>query len=306
MSTTPVRRSAASGSRRPSRRSRTAIVHGALLVLAPIEIATAILILIGVPVAAWIPVTVGLLLLATVAAEVVLASRVYLRARRADCSRRSAVRALLHESVPAPIARFARFELLLWESAGRWVTRRPLVPHGARGFTFHRHELPVLVAFAVLGVVEIAVVHWLLPWPAIRIVALVLGVMGVLWVLGYLASLSTRPHYVTDRTLAVRVDAHTMIRVERSTITTVAVRLNHIAEDGVQTAPSADGDGAFVAIVRHGQTNVNVSLVHGTTLDVPGHGVLSVERLSLWVDEPDALRALLPGDQKRSTVSPEG
>ena len=306
MSTAPVRADSAGGLGHVPRRRGVAFVHGALLILAPIEIFTAILILTGVPVASWIPVVVGVLLLVTAAAEVVIASRAYLRARWAGSSRKNAARSLVRESVPAPIARFARFELLLWESVGRVVARRPFVPRGGRSFSYHRHELPLLIAFAGLGLVEIVVVHWLLPWPVARIIALVVGVMGVLWVLGLVASLSTRPHFVTDRTLAVRVDAHTMIRVERSTITTVAVRLNHIAEDGVQTVPTVDGGGAFVSIVRHGQTNVNVSLVHGTTLDVPGHGVQSVERLSFWVDEPDALRALLQGDQERSTLSPEG
>lgn len=305
MSTAPVRTDSAGGLAHVPRRRGVAFVHGALLILAPIEIFTAILILTGVPVAAWVPVVVGVLLLVTAAVEVVIASRAYLRARWAGSSRKNAARSLVRESVPAPIARFARFELLLWESVGRVVARRPLVPRGGRGFSYHRHELPLLLAFACLGLLEIAVVHWLLPWPVARLIALVVGVMGVLWVLGLIASLTTRPHYVTDGTLAVRVDAHTMIRVARSTITTVAMRLNYIAEDGVQTAPSADGEGALVSIVRHGQTNVSVSLAHGATLDVPGHGVLSVDGLSFWVDGPDALQALLQEDPKCSTVSPE-
>lgn len=293
MSTTQNPPGAARTSKPAARGRGTAFVHGALLVLAPIEIVTAVLIVTGVPVAGWIPMVVGALLVVTVTAEVVFASRVYLRARRNGSSRRDAARTLFHESVPAPIARFARFEFLLWESSARWAAQRPLVPHGGQGFTYHRHELPVLLAFVGLGIVEIAVVHWLLPWPVARIIALVLGVMGVLWVLGFLASLSTRPHYVTDETLAVRVDARTVIRVERSRIAAATPALNHSAEDGARVSRASGGEGDAVSIVRHGQTNVSVSLEHGTMLDVPGHGVMTVERLSFWVDEPEALRAAL-------------
>ncbi|SMY11172.1 hypothetical protein [Brevibacterium jeotgali] len=277
-----------------SRGRATAIVHAALLVLAPIEIATAVLIATGVPLAVWIPIVVGVLLVATVAAEVVLAARVYLRSRRAGSSRRDAVRQLVRESVPAPVVRFARFEILLWVSAGRWVARRPLVPADGRGVTFHRHEMPVLLAFAGLGVVEIVVAHWLLPWPVARIAALLLGVMGVLWVLGFIASLSTRPHWVTDRVLGVRVDSDTMIRVDLSSIAVVTVAMHHSAENGVQVVPSPSGRGEAVSVARHGQTNISVSLEHGTALDVPGHGVVEVTRLSFWVDEPESLLELLP------------
>ncbi|HLR45404.1 MAG TPA: hypothetical protein VK065_09480 [Brevibacterium sp.] len=283
--------SGAAGTATPVRQRRgTAVVHGALLVLAPLEIAAAILLATGVTVAVWIPVVLGGLLIATVAAEVALASRVYLRARRAGSPRRKALRTLVGESVPAPILRFARFEILLWVSAGRWAARRPLVPAGGRGFTFHRHEMPILLTFAGLGIVEIAVVHWLLPWPTVRLIALLLGVVGVLWVLGFLASLSTRPHWVTETVLAVRVDAHTMIRMDLSTIDSVAVALHHIAEDGVQVVPSPSDEGVAVSVVRHGQTNITVSLAHGTTPEVPGHGVVDATRLSFWVDEPGSLR----------------
>lgn len=288
MSTAPVRADSAEGSGHVPRRRGVAFVHGALLILAPIEIFTAILILTGVRVASWIPVIVGLLLLTTLGAEVVLASRVYLRSRRAGSSRGSAVRALVRESVPAPVARFARFELLLWESVVRWVTRRPVVPDGGRGFTYHRHELPVLIAFAGLGIVEIAVVHWLLPWPVARIIALVLGVMGVLWVLGFLASLSTRPHHVTDTAVTVRVDARSAIRIDRSRICNAVTGLAHASEDGVHVAPTSSG--SVASVVRHGQTNLTLALSPAALVNVPGHGDLRVGRLSFWVDDPEGLR----------------
>ncbi|SLM99322.1 hypothetical protein [Brevibacterium yomogidense] len=303
MSTTRSTSGAEVASNPLARGRGTAILHAALLVLAPLEIATAILIVADVPVAVWIPVIIGGLLVTTVAAEVVLATRVFLRARRAGSPRREVARTLVRESVPAPMVRFARFEILLWVSAARWVARRPLVPAGGRGFTFHCHERPILLAFAGLGLVEIALVHWLLPWPVAQIIALVLGVMGVLWVLGFLASLSTRPHYVTDGTLAVRVDAHTMIHLDRSRIATATPALNHSTEDGVRIGRSPDGEGEAVSIVRHGQTNVSVSLEHGTALDVPGHGVLNIKRLSFWVDGAEALCALLQRNSHSITGS---
>lgn len=300
MRTTPSRTRTAAGSPLRTGRNRTAYIHSALLVLAPAEAAMAVLFLAGIPVAPWIPITVGALLLVTVIAEIVLAVCVYGQARQEGDSRRSAVRAIAREAVPAPIVRSARFEALLWESIWRWVSRRPLVPECGQGFSYHRYELPVLLAFAVLGIVEIALVHWLLPWPTVRVVALVLGVMGVVWVLGFLASLSTRPHHVTDTTLTVRVDAHHEIRIERSTITTARTGLKHYPTDGVHLERPSEGGGAGVSVARHGQTNVCLSLADGTTVDVTGHGFLAVNRVAFWVDEPDRLRGHLHEEQSPS------
>lgn len=300
MRTAPSRTRTAAGPPLLTGRNRTAFVHGALLVLAPAEAATAVLFLAGIPVAPWIPITVGALLLVTVIAEIALALCVYGQARQDGDSRRSAVRAIAREAVPAPVVRSARFEVLLWESIWRWVSRRPLVPERGQGFSYHRYELPVLLAFAVLGIVEIALVHWLLPWPAVRVVALILGVMGVIWVLGFLASLSTRPHHVTDTTLTVRVDAHHEIRIERSTITTVRTGLNHYPTDGVHLDQSSDGGGAGVSVARHGQTNVCLSLADGTTVDVTHHGVVAANRVTFWADEPERLRSRLHEEQSPS------
>jgi hypothetical protein len=65
--------------------------------------------------------------------------------------------------------------------------------------------------------IELVAVHPLLPWEIIRLVADILGLWGLVWMLGLLASLSVHPHLVADAGLRVRHGA----RRGTETVTTI-------------------------------------------------------------------------------------
>ena len=44
--------------------------------------------------------------------------------------------------------------------------------------------LPLLAAFIFVSLIELPVVHLLIPWDTVRLVALVVSVWGLLWMLG--------------------------------------------------------------------------------------------------------------------------
>ena len=97
-----------------------------------------------------------------------------------------------------------RYEMGLWVSLLRWVTRWPerLEPD-ARRFGYASTATPLLAAFIVLSAVEIPIVDLVLPWRNLRGVALAAGAYGVLWMLGMLASIRVHPH-VIDRNGLIR------------------------------------------------------------------------------------------------------
>jgi hypothetical protein len=107
-------------------------------------------------------------------------------------------------SVTALARKVVSFELGVWRSLYRWATRRPRGPAGAETFGYAGPATPVIWAFIGLSAVEIPVAHLLLPWQTARVVVLLVGVWGLTWMFGFLASLKTYPHVVGDSGLRLR------------------------------------------------------------------------------------------------------
>jgi hypothetical protein len=99
----------------------------------------------------------------------------------------------------------ASYEAGIWRSLYRWLTRRPHATDPAAAlFGYASQVTPLLLAFIFLSALEIPILSLLLPWPAVRYSLLVLGVWGLLWVLGLLASLRTNPHVASEAGLRLR------------------------------------------------------------------------------------------------------
>ena len=117
-----------------------------------------------------------------------------------------------------PLLRVTAVELGALTSLARWVLRRPDVPAGAVGLSSGRGSTAVPVAFAVVGAVELVVVHVLVPWPLVRTVLDVVGVYGLLAVLGLAARRVVRPHLLTDTELVLRTDGRICARLHRDDV----------------------------------------------------------------------------------------
>jgi hypothetical protein len=64
-----------------------------------------------------------------------------------------------------------------------------------------------------LSLLELAVVHLIVPWPAVQVVLLVLGAWTVLIVLGFWAGLRAYPHLVSSEGLQLRYAQYLRIHV---------------------------------------------------------------------------------------------
>jgi len=104
-----------------------------------------------------------------------------------------------------------------------------------------------------LSVLEVGVVHLIVPWPAVRIALLVLGAWTVLVVAGFWAGLRTHPHLVTPDGLRLRYAHYLSLdlpwasvldarRVSRYEPTSVTVR------DGVLHLPVSGSTNLLVTL----------------------------------------------------------
>ena len=98
---------------------------------------------------------------------------------------------------------FVRLEVDIWVSLARAVSRRPDT-EGGTPIRYAGAVSAVIWAFIVVSAVEIPAVHLIIPWPAVRIVALGLGVWGLVWMAGMLAAHHVYPHVLTGELLRVR------------------------------------------------------------------------------------------------------
>jgi hypothetical protein len=179
----------------------------------------------------------------------------------------------------------ARYEAGIWRSLYRWLARRRgAADPDAALFGYASQVTPLLLAFIFLSALEIPILPLLLPWPAVRYSLLVLGVWGLLWMLGRLASLRTNPHVVSAAGLRLRsgfqFDACTpweqisAIRLRRST----AHRKLQIEHDRT---------GASVAL--QGTSNVEVVYREPVLVRFLDGRHASVDAIRFYADSPTAL-----------------
>ncbi len=188
-------------------------------------------------------------------------------------------------------------ELALYRSLVRWLARRPDVPRGATPIGYAALVGPMLWLWIFGSGVEVLVVEVVLrsvdaPWAdALRLPLLVLGVWGVLWMLGMLASYRTRPHLVTDSELLLRSGARSWVAVP-----SVAIAAIRLVDHELPGLRSLQVEGEQVLIGVSSGTNLELVLRAPMTLRT-SKGAVTAARVGTWVDEPrevaEALRTRL-------------
>ncbi|HEU4807494.1 MAG TPA: hypothetical protein VFT01_04470 [Homoserinimonas sp.] len=184
-------------------------------------------------------------------------------------------------------------ELGVWLSLYRFVFRRPRVPAGAKGFSYHRPVMSIMIVFIVLSAVEIPIVdlivhHWLF----IRIPFLILGIWGLTFMVGFVFGFLTRPHAVGPDGIRVRSGAEVDIPISWDDIYSVEPN-KQVAESAKapKVTPGDDGDTLHLRIQN--ETNILIRLERPTVVRLP-HGAETVREIRLYADEPkqfmDAVR----------------
>ncbi len=146
-------------------------------------------------------------------------------------------------------------------------------------FGYGRSFRPLVYVLLVMSIVEGLVVEFVLAavlpgtfWPWLL---LALHLYGVLWILGLLASLTTRPHLLGPDSLVLRDSAFSELTIPLSAVTSItAVARPNTLRSGLKV----DGDTALYA---YGDANI---AVHLDPVDDPR--LTGVRHLHLTMDEP--------------------
>jgi hypothetical protein len=181
--------------------------------------------------------------------------------------------------------RAVQLEIGIWQSLYRFLFRRPRVPAGAVGFSYHRSVLPVIVTFIVVSAIELVAVDVLVQrWPAVRLPLLVLGIWGLTWMLGFLAAMVTRPHAVGPEGIRVRYTTDVEAVLPWDAVAAVARRTRTRTDKAPRV--TRDGDGrATLHLWMHEQTNLDIALDRPVDVRLP-RGTETVTAVHLLADDP--------------------
>jgi hypothetical protein len=182
-------------------------------------------------------------------------------------------------------------ELSIYASIGRFIARRPAIPRGAAGFSYHKPVLTVLIIFIVLSAVEIPIVDLIVHrWPIVRVAFLILGIWGVTWMIGFLCAYLMRPHTVGPDGIRVRQGLETDIALSWDDIASVA-RNKRIDEPKSPRIEEADASRTLVFRIQD-ETVIEIELERPTVVRLPGGGAKggdqTITGLRIWVDDPRA------------------
>ena len=189
------------------------------------------------------------------------------------------------------LARRAWFlEVHGYQNIYRFVFRRPRVPAGWAGFSYHQPVLSVMIVFTVLSVVELVVVDVVVRrWPPVRIPLLVLGIWGVTFMLGLLFGMLVRPHAVGPDGIRVRSGPEVDIPLTWDEIYSVTLRKRTIQEKQPKVTVDDQGEATLHLRIMD-ETNLDVRLEEPTTLRLP-HGVETVRVIALYAEDPQGFMA---------------
>ncbi len=188
---------------------------------------------------------------------------------------------------PSLLRRAAAMERATWVNLGRWVTRKPAMPEGAEGFPYTAAMNPVLIAFIAVSAIEIPVAHLLIPWTWLQILVLIIGIWGLGWMIGLLATVQLHPHFADADQLRIRHASRVDLAVPWDAVASVGQRLRSL-DSGKSVQQEEIRGGTAVIIGVTSQTNVELRLSRPVTFNLPQGPVEAIE-MRCYADDPAAL-----------------
>ncbi|MFF3625458.1 hypothetical protein [Streptomyces sp. NPDC002467] len=256
----------------------------------PAELGLMVCLAAGVRFPGWALAAAEVLVLGVLLLEVRVLRGPYAAERRRGAERGEARRAAVRAVVPVQVRRLVRHELRAAASLGWWaVRRRHGVREGDLAAAYTGPQTAMMYGMVFVAVVETVALSFLIPWPTVHRVVLVLDVYGVLLVLALHAACVTRPHVVrSDGFLRIRYGALFDLVVPPDAVGSVRVdrrypegRLVTVSEDGV------------LDLIVGGQTTVTLELTRPLPFTRPLGARGEARVVRFHADEPRALVAAL-------------
>ncbi len=154
-------------------------------------------------------------------------------------------------------------------------------------FGYAKDVAPIMWGILVASVIEVGVVHLLLAnWPIVRLIAVVVSVVGLVYTIGLTANIYVYPHLADDGGLRIRYGAST-VQVPWSAIGGAAPR--RASRDGMRTFQVHEEDGQSVlSVVVGGQTTVDLAMTEPLPVTLRGR-IHHIDRVRFHADDPGAV-----------------
>ena len=256
----------------------------------PGELALAACLVAGARPPGWAVAGIETLVLAVLLLEAWVLRSLYVAARARGLNRRAARRATLDEAVPVTVRRLVLHELRALTSLGRWVRRRT---HGVRpgdlAAAYTGPQTATMYGLLFAMVVETVGLAFLIPWPVVHRVVLVLDLYGVVLVLALHAACVTRPHVVrSDGSLRIRYGALFDLAVPPDAV--ASVRVDRRYPEGCLITLSEDG---VLDLIVGSQTSVTLKLNRSLPFTRPLGATEEAHTIRFHADDPRALVSAL-------------
>jgi hypothetical protein len=268
----------------PAARTASSVARWLTLVIPLVDVALVLTGVLSLRTGIVVALVLEVLLAAVLVVEAAAFRRAYRAERRSGGSRRAGLVAGAEAVWPPVVLRLARAEAGVVRSLWWAVRRRSDVGPGDLPLPYAGRFRLVLGALAVLGALETAVVHVLLPWQTARWVLLAVSLYALLWVLGSGLSLFQHPHLLRDDELVLRFGHLRSVAVPLAGL--VAVRRS--VQSGHGKVLRRDGDRLVLSVMG----DTDVELRFDPPVRVAGQGE-PVIRVAFWVDDPQAVVRLL-------------
>ncbi|GAB6898112.1 hypothetical protein JCM9957A_12020 [Kineosporia succinea] len=185
------------------------------------------------------------------------------------------------------MARAGRMEAGGWVSLYRWIFRRPRTSAGATAFAYTMPTVALYWAFIGVSAAETIGVDFLLHrWPVARVILLVLGLWGVIFMLGMLASMKVNPHEAGPDGLVVRNGVMFSARLGWADMAGISLQVTNL-----DTSKTFQMLGGVLHVAVTSQTNLHVELREPVVVSLPDRDE-EITSLRFWADDPQALLAL--------------
>ena len=191
---------------------------------------------------------------------------------------------------PTPVRKAIVAEVGLLTAVARVVTRRPpRVPAHGTAITSTRGTLATPIAFAVATVIEIVVLHLIIPWLSLAAAVTLLSVYTLILLFGVIAVRWQHPHYATGTALVLRNGTYTVAAVHFEDIQGVTV-----IHDGMATYPMVDG--SLARLANANGCSVSVKLTSAQRIKLTGRrraAEHTVTEIRLAADDPKSVVEML-------------
>jgi hypothetical protein len=183
-----------------------------------------------------------------------------------------------------------RFEVRLYVALARWIARRPDIPAGTTAWGYSQMVTPVMWLWIFASAMELPLVHVLVPWEALRISLLIVGVWGLAWMIGMLASYRVYPHLADADGLRVRLGKRADVAVPWRQVAAIRVDDRDLDSTIRTFQPRTTDAGIDLQIGVSARANVHLTLAEPLVVPVKGEQ-LEITALTFLVDDPRAFVA---------------